>query len=81
MDMIVVPPLYKDHAIKKYFLNAYESDVSCILFDDVGPTYKPYEMLKCYLKKKPEGKKLLVIGTTSTRLNQTLKLQETELKI
>ncbi|CAG2254590.1 NSF [Mytilus edulis] len=69
----------KCHGIKKLFDDAYKSPLSCIIIDDIerlldyvpiGPRFSNLvlQALLVLLKKPPpQGKKLLVLGTTSRK--------------
>ncbi|XP_071509886.1 vesicle-fusing ATPase-like [Diadema antillarum] len=77
-DMVGFSESAKCQAIKKIFEDAYKSQVSCVVVDDIerlldyvpiGPRFSNLvlQALLVLLKKAPpKGRKLLIIGTTST---------------
>ncbi|XP_015243660.1 PREDICTED: vesicle-fusing ATPase-like [Cyprinodon variegatus] len=77
--MIGHSEIAKCQAIKKIFEDAYKSQLSCVLVDDIerlldyvpiGPRFSNLvlQALLVLLKKPPpQGRKLLIIGTTSRR--------------
>ncbi|XP_071941895.1 vesicle-fusing ATPase-like [Antedon mediterranea] len=78
-DMIGFSESAKCHAIKKIFEDAYKSQLSCVVIDDIerlldyvpiGPRFSNLvlQALLVLLKKQPpKGRKLLIIGTTSRK--------------
>lgn len=78
-DMVGFSESAKCQAIKKIFEDAYKSQVSCVVVDDIerlldyvpiGPRFSNLvlQALLVLLKKAPpKGRKLLIIGTTSSQ--------------
>ncbi|XP_033096402.1 vesicle-fusing ATPase-like, partial [Anneissia japonica] len=78
-DMVGFSESAKCHTIKKVFEDAYKSQLSCVVIDDIerlldyvpiGPRFSNIvlQSLLVLLKKQPpKGRKLLIIGTTSRK--------------
>lgn len=78
-SMIGFSEMTKAEAIKKIFNDAYKSEVSCVVVDDIesmldyapiGPRFSNFvlQTLKLLFKKPPpKGRKLLLIATTSEK--------------
>lgn len=78
-NMIGYSEIAKAEAVRKVFTDAYKSEISCVVVDDleslldyapIGPRYSNFvlQTLKLLLKKlPPRGRKLLVIATTSEK--------------
>lgn len=78
-SMISVSELAKGELIKKIFNDAYKSELSCVVVDDIeslldyapiGPRFSNFvlQTLKLLFKKlPPKGRKLLLIATTSEK--------------
>lgn len=78
-SMISFSELAKGEAIKKIFNDAYKSEISCVVVDEIeslldyapiGPRFSNFvlQTLKLLFKKMPpKGRKLLLIATTSEK--------------
>jgi vesicle-fusing ATPase len=78
-SMIGYSEMAKAEAVRKVFMDAYKSELSCVVVDDIeslldyapiGPRFSNFvlQTLKLLLKKlPPKGRKLLVIATTSEK--------------
>lgn len=78
-SMISFSEIAKGEAIKKIFNDAYKSEISCVVVDDIesmldyapiGPRFSNFvlQTLKLLFKKlPPKGRKLLLIATTSEK--------------
>jgi len=78
-SMISFSEIAKGEAVKKIFNDAYKSELSCVVIDDIesmldyapiGPRFSNFvlQTLKLLFKKlPPKGRKLLLIATTSEK--------------
>ena len=78
-SMIGYSEMAKAEAVRKVFMDAYKSELSCVVVDEIeslldyapiGPRFSNFvlQTLKLLLKKlPPRGRKLLVIATTSEK--------------
>jgi vesicle-fusing ATPase len=78
-NMIGYSEIAKAEAIRKVFADAYKSELSCVVVDDIeslldyapiGPRFSNFvlQTLKLLLKKMPpKGRKLLVVATSSEK--------------